>query len=56
MSDPIKRGTVSVSKLYDILMIFLKDFFQKDDFEKRKICRRFKSMQTFTHGKDMSHG
>ena len=35
-SGPTKRRAWSGSKLYDTLMIFLKDFIEKVDFEKNQ--------------------
>ena len=34
-SGPTKRRAWSGSKLFDSLMVFLKEFFEKDDFEKK---------------------
>ena len=35
-SGPTNRGALSGSKLFDILMVFLKEFFQKINFEKNR--------------------
>ena len=40
------------SKLFDTLMVFLKEFFEKVDFE--KISRRQKSMKNYPGGKEFT--
>ena len=48
-SGPTNRRAWSGSKLFDILMVFLKEFFQKVNFEKNrqttKRCEKLPSMQ-----------
>ena len=47
-SGPTNRRALSGSKLFDILMVFLKEYFKKKvHFEKKKISRRQKSMQNY---------
>ena len=47
-SGVIKRQAWSGSKLFDTLIVFLKEFFEKVDFEKKS--RQQKSMQNYPVG------
>ena len=50
-SGPTKRRARSGSKLSDTLMVFLKEFFEKVNFE--KISRRQKSVQNYPACKEL---
>ena len=39
--------------MFDILMVFLKDFFEKFDFEEEKICIRQKKHYNYPVGKEL---
>ena len=49
-SDPTKCRIWSGSKLVDTLIVFLKEFFEKDNFEK-KSADNDKSMENTQHAK-----
>ena len=52
-SGTIKCRAWSGSNLFDTQMVFLKEFFEKVDFEK-KISRRQKSMKNFPVGNELN--
>ena len=51
-SGPTIRQARAGSKLFDILMVFLKDFFQKVNFEKNS--RRLKIMKNYPVGNELN--
>ena len=50
---PNKMSSLIGSKLFDTLMVFLEEFFEKADFEK-KLANGKKSMQNYPVGKELT--